>query len=160
MLHAIEGERDDLRITDLNVSADSARQTGLVNMLVIENPRVTIEDEFLDWNETRFLLLTHRPLGDEWLELPVLFDDDWQVTARFVTGSPESDSVSVPVRVSRRDLMQIQLPNEAGRFEVTLVYQPAWFWWTVAISVCSWLVVTGWSLILATRRRSVPNQNE
>ena len=154
-LHAIEGERDDLRITDLNVSFDSALQTGLMNLLVIENPRVTIEDEFLDWNETRFLLLTHRPLGDEWLELPVLYDEGWQVTARFVSTSPESDFEPVPLKVSRRDLLQIQLPNKAGRYEVVLDYKPGWFWWTVAISGCSWLVVVGWSLILVTTRRSL-----
>ena len=153
-LYAIEGERDDLRISDLNVSFDSALQTGLMSLLAIENPRVTIEDEFLDWNETRFLLLTHRALGDEWLELPVLFDDDWQVAARFISVSPDSDFDAVPMKASRRDLMQIQLPNKAGRFEVTLVYQPAWFWWTVAISGFSWLVVAGWSFILVTMRRS------
>ena len=164
-LHAIEGERDDLRITDLDVSVDSALQTGLMNLLAIENPSVTIEDEFLDWNETRFLLLTHRSLGGEWLELPVLFDEDWQVTARFVSASPDSDFNSVPVQASRRDLIQIQLPNQAGRYEVTLVYQPTWFWWTVAISGFSWLVVASWSFILVTKRRaaafrSQPDQSQ
>lgn len=153
-LYAIAGERDDLRITALNVSFDSALQTGLMNLLAIENPRVTIEDEFLDWNETRFLLLTHRPLGDEWLELPVLFDDDWQVTARFASASPASDFASVPVRASRRDLLQIHLPNRAGRYEVALAYEPAWFWWTVGISGCSWLVVAGWSFILLVTTRN------
>ena len=153
-LHAIEGERGDLRVASLDVSVDSAMQTGLVNLLVIENPNVTVEDEFLDWNETQFLLLTHRPLGDEWLELPVLFDDGWQVTARFTSASPDSDFAPVPVKASRRDLIQIQLPNKAGRFEVSLVYRPAWFWWTMVISGCSWLVVVSWSFILMTTRRS------
>ena len=150
MLYAIEGEGDDIRVSELNVSVDSALQTGLLNLLVIENPSVTIEDEFLDWNETRFLILTHRPLGDKWLELPVLFDHGWHVTARFVSAMPVPEFKSVPVMASRRDLMQIQLPSNAGRFEVTLVYQPAWFWWTVVISGVSWLVVVGWSLILVT----------
>ena len=159
-LHAIEGERDDLRITDLDVSADSALQAGLTKMLVIENPRVTIEEEFFDWNETRFLLLTHRPLGDEWLELPVLFADDWQVTARFVSVSPESNFASVPVKASPRDLLQIQLPNNAGRYEVALVYQPAWFWWTTLISGSSWLVVVAWSFILVITRRSSASRNQ
>ena len=130
-----------------------------MNLLVIENPRVTIEDELFDWNENRFLLLTHRPLGDEWLELPVLFDDDWQVTARFVSTSAESDPTPVPVKASRRDLMQIQLPNKAGRYEVLFEYQPAWFWWTMAISAASWLVVAVWSLILVTTRRSLASRS-
>ena len=89
-LHAIEGERDDLRLTNLNVSVDSALQAGLMTMLVIENPNVTIESEFFDWNETRFQILAHRNLRDQWLELPVLFDDGWQVKVRFIGGTAGS----------------------------------------------------------------------
>ena len=151
-LHAIEGERDDLRLTNLNVSVDSALQAGLMTMLTIENSNVTIESEFFDWNETRFQLLTHRSLRDQWLELPVLFDDGWQVQVRFVSGTADSSFKSVPSKASRRDLLQIQLPDRAGRFEVELNYRPRWFWPASIVSLVSWVLVVGWMLISFCRR--------
>ena len=151
-LRAIEGERDNLRLTNLNVSVDSALQAGLMTMLVIENPNVTIESEFFDWNETRFQLLAHRSLRDQWLELPVLFDDGWQVHVRFVSGTAGSSFESVPFKASRRDLLQIQLPDRAGRFEVELDYRPGWFWPGSIVSLVSWVLVVGWMLISFYRR--------
>ena len=145
-LYVIEGEGDELRVANLNLSVDSALQTGLVNLLAIENPNVTIESEFLDWNETRFRLLAHRPLTSGWLELPVLFDDGWQAQVRSVGSSLDSDCVSTQIKASHRDLTQVKLPTSAGRYEVTLAYQPVWFWWTVCVSVVSWVFVVGWLL--------------
>ena len=151
-LHAIEGERDDLRLIDLNVSVDSALQAGLMTMLVIENPNVTIESEFLDWNETRFQLLAHRSLRDQWLELPVLFDDGWQVQVCFISNTADSSFESVPFKATRRDLLEVQLPDRAGRFEVELNYRPGWFWPASIVSLVSWVLVVGWMLISFCRR--------
>ena len=151
-LHATEGERDDLRLTNLNVSVDSALQAGLMTMLVIENPNVTIESECFDWNETRFQILAHRNLRDQWLELPVLFDDGWQVQVRFASGTADSSFEPVPFKASRRDLLQIQLPDRAGRFEVELNYRPGWFWPASTVSLVSWVLVVGWMLISFCKR--------
>ena len=151
-LYAIEGERDDLRLTNLNVSVDSALQAGLMTMLVIENPNVTIESELFDWNETRFQLLAHRSLHDQWLELPVLFDDAWQVQVRFASGTADSSFESVPSKASRRDLLEVQLPDQTGRFEVELNYRPRWLWPGSIVSLVSWLLAVGWMLLSFCRR--------
>ena len=151
-LHAIQGERDDLRMTDLSLSVDAALHAGQTTLLVFENPDVTIENEHWDWNETRFQLLVHRRLADEWMELPVLFDDGWQVQIRFVDRLPDSDFNSVPVKASDRDLLQVQLPDLAGRYEVKLDYRPTWFWWAASVSVISWIVAVGWMLVSFSRR--------
>ncbi len=153
-LYAISGERDDLRLTDLNVSVDSALQAGLMTLLVIENPNVTIEREFFDWNETCFQLLAHRGLGDNWLELPVLFDEGWQIQVGLVGGSADVNFESAPMKASGRDLLQIQLPDQVGRFEVQLAYRPKWFWWASAISIVSWVLAMSGMLILFFRRPS------
>ena len=151
-LHAIQGERDYLRMTDLSLSVDAALHAGQTTLLVFENPDVTIENEHWDWNETRFQLLVHRRLADEWMELPVLFDDGWQVQIRFVDRLPDSDFNSVPVKASDRDLLQVQLPDLAGRYEVKLDYRPTWFWWAASVSVISWIVAVGWMLVSFSRR--------
>ena len=156
-LYTINGECDDLRVTDVNLSVDSALHAGQMTLLVIENPDVTIESEFFDWNETRFQLLTHRSLAGGWLELPVLFDDGWQVRVRSVDPSSESDFGSVPVQASRRDLLQVHLPDQPRRYEVKLDYRPAWFWWAASVSMVSWMVVTGWMLVLFLLRRTAPS---
>ena len=151
-LHAIEGECDNLRLTDLNVSFDSALQAGLMTMLVIENPNVTIENESFDWNETRFQLLVHQSLRGQWLELPVLFDDGWQVQVHCVSGTTNTSFESVLFKASRRDLIEIQLPDRAGRFEVELNYRPGWFWPALRLSLVSWVLGLGWMLLSFCRR--------
>jgi hypothetical protein len=130
---AILADSEVPRMVSAQMATSSIIQKGLGHLLIGKYENITIEKESFDWNEQRFVLQVARSLDDPWIELPVLFDEGWQIKLRHKNGNWKP----AVIECTKHDMLGLKLPKATrpGRYEIEMSYRPSRFYSGAIISL-------------------------